>query len=70
MYILLKISAYRRDFDEANYMSFLIKENELQEKYNEIWEKFKNNIRKKFDSEPVYIKKILKAKKKHLIMEK
>ena len=29
--------AYRRDFDETKYMSFLIKDDELLEKYNEIW---------------------------------
>ena len=34
-------------------MSFLIKDDELSEKYNEIWEKVKNNIKKEFDSEPV-----------------
>ena len=38
------MSAYRRDLDEAKYMSFLIKDNELIEKYNEIWEKDRNNI--------------------------
>ena len=30
--------------------------------YNEIWEKVKNNIKKKFDSEPLYNEKYLKAK--------
>ena len=29
--------AYRRDFDETKYV-FFIKDNELLEKYNEIWE--------------------------------
>ena len=43
-------------------MSFLIKDDELLEKYNEIWEKVKNRIRKEFDSEPVYNEKYLKAK--------
>ena len=33
------MNAYRRDFDEAKYMSFLIKNDELLEKYNEIWKK-------------------------------
>ena len=46
------MSAYRRDFDETKYMSFLIKDDELLEKYNEIWEKVKNSIKKEFDSEP------------------
>ena len=30
---------YRRDFYETKYMSFLIKDDELLEIYNEIWEK-------------------------------
>ena len=37
--MLLKRSAYRRDFDETKYMSFLIKDNELLEKYSQIWDK-------------------------------
>ena len=43
---LPKMSAYRKDFDETKYMSFLIKHDELLEKYNEIWEKVKNTIKK------------------------
>ena len=30
---------YRRNFDEFKYISFLIKDNELLENYNEIWDK-------------------------------
>ena len=48
------MSAYRRDFDETKYMSLLIKDDELQEKYNEIWQKISNKIKKEFDSEPLY----------------
>ena len=33
------MSAYRRDFNETKYMTFLMKDDELLEKYNEIWEK-------------------------------
>ena len=44
---------YRKDFDETKYISFLIKDNELLEKYNEIWEKVKNSLKKEFDIEPV-----------------
>ena len=33
------MSAYRRDFDKTEYMSFLLKNGELLEKHNEIWEK-------------------------------
>ena len=56
------MSAYRRDFDETKYISFLIKDDELLEKYNEIWEKVKSSIKKKFYSEPVYNEKYVKAK--------
>ena len=43
------MSACRRDFDETKYMSFLIKDDELLEKYNETCEKVKNSIKKGFD---------------------
>ena len=47
LYIILpKMSAYRGDFDETKYMTFLIKDNELLEKYNEIWDKVSNAITK------------------------
>ena len=42
--------------------AFLIKDYESLEKYNEIWEKVKNGIKKEFDCEPVYNEKYLKAK--------
>ena len=47
-------------------MSFLIKDDKLLEKYNEIWEKVKSIIKKEFASEPVYKEKYLKAKIKTL----
>ena len=56
------MSVYRRDFDETKYMSFLIKDDELLEKYNEIWEKVKNSIKKELHSEPVYNEKYQKTK--------
>ena len=57
------MSAYRKDFDETNYLSFLIKDDELSsEKYNKIWEKVENITKKEFDSKPVYNEKYLKAK--------
>ena len=65
------MSAYWRDFDETKYISFLIKVDELLEKYNEIWEKVNNNSKKEFDSKPVCNEKYLKAKIKiNLTMEK
>ena len=55
------MSTYRRDFDETKYMSFLIKNDELLEKCNEIWERVKNSIKKEFDSETVYNEDCQKA---------
>ena len=46
MYFLSKMSAYRKDFDETKYISFLIKDDELLQTYNEIWEKVKNYVKK------------------------
>ena len=54
--------AYRRDFDETKYKSFLIKDDELLENYNEIWERICNRIKKGFDSEPAFNEKYLKTK--------
>ena len=54
-------SVHRRDSDKTKYMSFFIKEDELFEKYNEIWVKFKNSIWKEFHSKPVYNEKYLTA---------
>ena len=56
------MGAYRENFDETKYISFLIKDDKLLEKYNEIWEKVKNSLKKEFDSEPAYNEKYLKAK--------
>ena len=33
------MGSYRTDFDESKYVSFLTKNDELLEKYNEIWKK-------------------------------
>ena len=43
-------------------MSFLIKNDEVWEKYEEIWDVIKNKLDIKFHSEPIYEKKYLKAK--------
>ena len=40
------MSAYRRDFDETKYISFLIKDDESLEKYNKIWNKVTNSMKK------------------------
>ena len=63
-YVSPQNDSYRRHFDEAKYIYFLIKDDELSKKYNEIWEKVKNNLKKEFNCEPVCNKKYLKAELK------
>ena len=53
---------YEKHFDKK-YMFSLIKDDELLKKYNKMWNKVSNSIKKEFDSEPVYNKKYLKSKK-------
>ena len=43
-------------------MSFLIKDDEVWKKYEQIWDVIKNRLDIKFHSEPVYDKRYLKAK--------
>ena len=38
-------------------MSFLIKDDEVQEKYNQYWDLIKNKLKIKFHSAPVYDEK-------------
>ena len=60
--LLPKMIACRKKIDETKKMSFWIKDDELLEKYNEIWDKARKVIKKGFDSEPVYNEKYLKFK--------
>ena len=43
-------------------MYFLIEDDDLLEKYNAIWDKVSVDVKKEFDSEPVYNKDFLKSK--------
>ena len=52
--ILPKTSRYIKKYKKTKSMSFLIKDDELLEKYNKIWDKVSNVSKKGFDSEPVY----------------
>ena len=45
-------------------MPFLIKYEEVGEKYKQIWDVIRNNLKIKFHSEPVYEYKYLKTKVK------
>ena len=61
--ILPQISGYINYFENGSKnMSFLIKDNEVQDKSNGIWDAIKNKLGIKFHSEPVYEYRYLKAK--------
>ena len=47
---------------EEKNMSFLIKNDDVWQKYKDIWNIIKNNLNIKFNSEPIYENKYLKAK--------
>ena len=57
-----KMTAYRKDFDEVKYVCFLIKDDKLLEKCNEIWDKVSCTIENEFDSNLVYNKKYVRGK--------
>ena len=59
---LPKVTAYRKYFDDTKDVSFLIKNDQLLEKYNENWDKVSYTIGREIDSNPVYNKIYLRAK--------
>ena len=61
--MLPKISAYVKSYDgQTKWIYFLIEDDGLLEKYNTVWDKVRADIKKEFDSEPVYNKEFLKTK--------
>ena len=61
--ILPQMSGYIKYFENGGEnMSFLIKEDDVLDKYNEIWNKIKKTLNTKFHSMPVYDEKYIKAK--------
>ena len=56
------MSAYRRNFDKTKCMYFLLKDEKLLEKYNEVWKKVSNIIKNEFDRKFVCDEKYLKTK--------
>ena len=57
------MSGYIKYFENGGKnMSFLIKDDEVWDKYNKIWDAIKNKLGIKFHSEAVYEYKYLKAK--------
>ena len=60
-----KASAYVKSYDgQTIWIYFLIEDDNLLEKYSTIWDKGSTDIKKEFDSEPVYNKFFLKIKLK------
>ena len=61
--ILPQMSGYIKYFENGGKnMSFFIKDDEVWDKYDKIWDVIKNKLNIKFHSEPVYEYKYLKAK--------
>ena len=61
--ILPQVIRYIKYFENGvKKMSFLIKDDEVSEKYEQIWDVIKNKLGIKFHSEPIYEHKFLKAK--------
>ena len=61
--MLPKTRASVKSYDgQTKQMYFLTEDDDLLERCNIIWEKFSADIKKEFDSEPVYSKKFLKTK--------
>ena len=61
--MLPRISGYIKYFENGGKnMSFFIKDDEVWEKYEQIWDVIKNKLSIKFHSKPIYDQKYLKAK--------
>ena len=61
--ILPQTNGYIKYFENGGEnMSLLIKNDEVWQKYEDIWEMIKNKLGIKFHSQPIYKKKYLKAK--------
>ena len=61
--ILPRMSGYIKYFEDGGKnMSVFIKDDEVWEKYEKIWDETKNKLSIKFHSEPIYKQKFLKAK--------
>ena len=57
------MNSYIKYFDNGGKnTSFLIKNSEVWEKYEDIWDVIKNKLNIKFHSQPIYENKYLKAK--------
>ena len=65
--MLPKTSAYVKSYDEqTKWMYFLIEGDDLLEKCNTVWNKVSADMKKEFDSEPVYNKNLKTKIKSHV----
>ena len=63
MNILTSMSGYIKYFENgAKNMSFIIKDDDVLDKYNKIWNKIKKDLNVRLHSMPVYDKKYMKGK--------
>ena len=63
--MLPKTSAYVKGYDgQTTWMYFVIEDDDLLEKYNTFWDKVSAEIKREFDSRPVYQKKKNNSKTK------
>ena len=61
--ILPQMSGYIKYFENGSKnLSFFVRDDNVLNKYNEIWNGIKNKLNIKFHSKPVYDQKYLKAK--------
>ena len=61
--ILPQMIGYKRYFENGGKnMSFVVKDDDVLDKYNEIWDKIKEKLNIKFQSMPVHDEKYIKAK--------
>ena len=57
------MSGYIKHFENGGkHMSFVIKDYDVLDKYNDIWNKFKKTLNIKFHSMPVYDEKYIRTK--------
>ena len=64
------MSGYIKYFEEGGKsMSFMVKDDDVLDKYNKMWDKIKEKLTIKFHSMPVYDKTYIKAKVKELTVK-
>ena len=65
--ILPQMSGYIKYFENGSKnLSFFVRDDNVLDKYNEIWNVIKNKLNIKFQSKPVYNQKYLKRKVENL----